>query len=351
MNILIDVGHPADVHFFKNIAKNLTKDGHTIKITARNKDVLLNLLQAYDLEYENVGGYGKTISKKLFIYVNKFYKLYTIAKKFKPDILIGFANPFVAQLGRLIQKPSINFTDTEHAKLANTLTFYFANIICTPECYRGKVPSQKHVTFNGYKELAYLHPDYFKPDPTILDDINLDKKEKFIVLRFVAWKASHDVGQHGITNKEELVRELERLGRIIIISENELNEKLEKYRINISPERIHDLLYYASLYLGEGATMASECAVLGTPAIYVNTLRLGYTDEEEERYGLVYNFSEPKTAQKQAIIKAIELLEHENLKKKWLERRDKLLCEKIDVTKFITKYIENYPIKMELSAK
>ncbi len=36
------------------------------------------------------------------------------------------------------------------------------------------------------------------------------------------------------------------------------------------------LLAYATLFIGEGATMASECAVLGTPAIYVNSLQLGY---------------------------------------------------------------------------
>ena len=41
-----------------------------------------------------------------------------------------------------------------------------------------------------------------------------------------------------------------------------------------------------TLYVGEGATTASECAVLGTHAIYVNTLNWGDTDEEEEKYQL-----------------------------------------------------------------
>jgi hypothetical protein len=97
------------------------------------------------------------------------------------------------------------------------------------------------------------------------------------------------------------------------------------------------------MYIGEGATVASEAAVLGTPALYVNTLRLGYTDEEEERYGLVYNFSDPTTGEKKAFEKAIELLGNENLKHDWQKKRGKLLKEKIDVTKWMTEFIENYP--------
>jgi len=345
MKVLIDVGHPADVHFFKNTARNLINDGHDVKITARCKDVVLNLLEAYNFEYENVGGYGKTMLDKVYEYNKKSYKLYKIIKKYKPDVLTGFANPFVAQLGRLVKIPTIVFTDTEHAKLANILTFRFADVICTPGSYSGRVPSQKHVTFDGYKELAYLHPNYFKPDPAILDRLNIAKDDRFVVLRFVSWKASHDIGQHGFINKEEFITKLKDHGRLLIASEHELSKNLEKYRISVPPEKIHDLLYYTMMYIGEGATMASEAAVLGTPAIYVNTLRLGYLDEQEEKYGLVYNFSDPKTAQEQAFRKAVELLEDKNLRRKWRKKREKLLKEKINVTAWMTEFIENYPIK------
>ncbi len=218
-------------------------------------------------------------------------------------------------------------------------------MICTPSCFEKQIDPKKQIKFDGYSELAYLHPDYFKPDPSILDRLGLSKGEKFIVIRFVAWGASHDLKQHGFANKEEFVEKLEKYGRIFISSEKTLNKEFERYRINIPPERIHDLLYYATLYIGEGATMASESAVLGTPAIYINTLRLGYTNEEEEKYGLLYNFSDKRTAQKQALIKAIELLENENLKKEWQNKKERLLNEKIDVTEFMTKFIENYAIK------
>jgi predicted glycosyltransferase len=177
----------------------------------------------------------------------------------------------------------------------------------------------------------------------VRDEIGQSKDDTFIILRFVSWSASHDIGQHGIKNKIELVRELEKYGRVFITSEGELEKGLEKYKIKVSPEKLHDLLFYASLYVGEGATTASECAILGTHAIYVNTLRLGYTDEEEEKYNLVYNFSDEKTMEKQAFDKALELLENNNLRKEGKGKREKLLKDKIDVTAFMVWFIENYP--------
>ena len=43
MNILVDIGHPAHVHLFKNMIWNLEEDGHEVKITARDKEIALYL--------------------------------------------------------------------------------------------------------------------------------------------------------------------------------------------------------------------------------------------------------------------------------------------------------------------
>ncbi len=89
--------------------------------------------------------------------------------------------------------------------------------------------------------------------------------------------------------------------------------------------------------------MASESAILGTPAIFVSTSRRGYTDELEAKYDMLYTFSDPLNAQEKSIRKAIELLEDKETKRKWLNKREKLLNDKIDVTKFMMEFIEGYP--------
>jgi predicted glycosyltransferase len=274
--------------------------------------------------------------------IKRDFQMFNFARKFKPDVIMGIHSTIAAHISKITKAKSIIFTDTEHATLANWVTFPFSDVICTPSCYK-KDLGKKQIRYNGYHELAYLHPNYFTPNPAVLDEIGLSKDDTFIILRFVSWSASHDVGQHGIKNKIELVGELEKYGQVFITSEGPLPKELEKYKIKVSPEKLHDLLFYASLYVGEGATTASECAVLGTHAIYVNTLRLGYTDEEEERYNLVYNFSDKETMEKQAFDKALELLGNNNLRNEGKRKREKLLNDKIDVTAFMVWFIENYP--------
>ena len=51
MRIFIDIGHPAHVHYFKNFIWKMEEKGHTIFISARDKEVsftsllFLSLLQ------------------------------------------------------------------------------------------------------------------------------------------------------------------------------------------------------------------------------------------------------------------------------------------------------------------
>ena len=345
MKILIDIGHPAHVHQFRNAIKILKADGHKIFVTARNKEITLDLLNKFGMNYVEVGRYKKNNTSKAVEMFRIDYKLYKLAKRFNPDVLIGgVGNVYVAHVSALINKPSILFNDTEHGTLQNLLSYPFASAICTPSCYKKDI-GNKQIRYNGYHELAYLHPNYFKPNPAVLDEIGLSKDDTFIILRFVSWTASHDVGYSGLTidTKRKAVKEFEKYGHVFITSESPLSEEFERYRIAVSPEKIHDLMYYATLLYGESATMASECAVLGTHAIYSDFAGRGYTDEEEEKYELVFNFKLDKESQRESLEKAVELLENNNLKNIGEKKRKELLKDKIDVTAFMIWFVENYP--------
>lgn len=340
MRIIVDIAHPAHVHFFKNFIWEMEKRGNEVIITAGDKEVTLKLLDNYGFKYhftcKRTTGY-----KLMFEIVKRDLQMLKFVKKYNPDIVMGIASTISAHVSRVTDAKSIVFTDTEHTKLADMITYPFSDLIVTPSCY-SKDLGKKQIRYNGYHELAYLHPNYFTPDPAVLEELGLEEGDPFIILRFVSWEASHDIGHHGIQNKIEFVKELEKYGRVLITSEGDLGPEFEKYKIKVSPEKLHDMLYYATLYIGEGATTASECAILGTHAIYVNTLRLGYTDEQEEKYGLVYNFSNPNTCEKDALNKATELLENEKLWKDGKEKKEKLLSDKIDVTEFMVNFVEEY---------
>ena len=342
MKIMIGVDHPKQVHFWKNIIKNLIIDGHDVKILATDKDITLYLLNTYELDYEVYGMHQKNMIMKAYGMMSRTYKALAVAKRFKPDIIIAGA-PYLAYVGKIIGKLYMDLTDTEHANLTHQLTHPFTDVICTPTCFKKNINPKKHVTFDGYFELAYLHPDYFMPDPSVLEELGLNKDDKFIILRFVAWGASHDVGQSGISDEMKIkyISELEKHGRVFISSEANLEKDFEKYKLKIPPEKFHSLLSYAQLYIGESGAISNEAGILGVPSVYVSSLvgTMGNFDELEKRYGLVYSFQDSKLA----LDKALELLEDKNTKKKWQKKRERLLNEKMDVTKFMTDFIEGYP--------
>lgn len=342
MKILIDINHPAHVHFFKNLIWAFENRGFTIFITARGKEITTDLLERYGFQFEVVSTIGKGIlglTRELLVHQRAVYR---ILKMNEIDLVLSIGGTFNVHACKLLHIPSLVFTDTEHAKFQNSITFPFATKIVTPSCYRDKI-GRKQVRYNGYHELAYLHPNYFKPNPAVLDEIGLDKDDTFIIMRFVSWDASHDIGQHGIQDRTALVRELEKYGQVFITSEGRLDGGLAKYQIKVSPEKMHDLLYYATLLYGESSTMASECAVLGTHAIFCDFAGRGYTDEEEERYGLVYNFKLDEDSIRSSLEKAVDLLEDNDLKNLGQNKREKLLEDKIDATAFMIWFIETYP--------
>ena len=357
MRVLFDMGHPAHVHLFKNIIFQLKKDGHEVKITARDKEVTLTLLKAYGLEYENRGAIYHGMLNKALGMVKIDLTLYRIAKKFKPDLLIGVHNPYIAHVATLLRKPGIIFTDTENVKIASLITYPFVKCILTPSFFRERVDPKKHITIRGFKETAYLDPKYFVPDPRVLEELGLSADDKFIILRFISWGASHDVGLKGIKkgDEKEMIDSLSPYGKIFITSEKPLGGELEQYRLHVTPEKIHSLLYYAQLYIGEGGTMAVESAILGTPAIHIESTADGRPTgaacgnfiELRDKYHLIYYFA----TQKEALKQAIEILNDNDSKKKWQEKRKKLMADVIDVTTWLTEFIEHYPESFQSKIK
>jgi uncharacterized protein len=343
MKIVVNVNHPGHVHLFKNFIWDMQKKGHELLITATKKDVSFTLLDNYGFNYINLGSYGNSFSKKLINLLRIDLKMYREVKCFNPDIFVGMGAISAAHVSFLLHNKCIIFEDTENSKEQIRLYLPFADVVCTPSCFKDNL-GKKQIRYNGYHELAYLHPNYFTPNPEVLKELKLEENDVFIVLRFVSWEATHDFGHTGLTfeDKKRAIAELSKYGRIFITSEKPLQKEFENYRINVSPEKIHHLLYYATLLYGESATMASECAVLGTHAIFCDYAGRGYTDEEETKYELVYNFHDERSMGKKSLAKALELLNYPDLKKKGREKRDKLIADKIDVTKFMVDTVEKF---------
>lgn len=344
MKILVDIGHPAQLHFFKNFIIRMKQEGHIVLVTVKEKDELVDLLGNYNLEYKLIGRYNKNMYLKIFdtLMINK--RLYQISKKFQPDLFLGSGSINAAHVSAILRKPCILFDDSEHTKIDKILYLPFVGLVCSPVSFFDNL-GKKHIKYNSCDELAYLHPKYFRPDSSVLVDLGMALYEKFIIVRLNKWGALHDRGQRGFSfssNDDLLVfiNELGKYGRVLLSSEISLSSIFQKYLIKTTPDKMHDLLSFASLYVGEGATMAAEAAVLGTPSIWVSSLSLGYINELRDKYALVQTCLGHKNALKESKL----LLSQPNVKLSWQQKKEKLLKEKIDITEYMINLVEKYPL-------
>tara|TARA_B100002003_G_C13601471_1_gene310124 strand:+ start:62 stop:442 length:381 start_codon:yes stop_codon:yes gene_type:complete len=110
LKLLIDIGHPAHVHYFKNFIQIMKKNSHSFLLTARDKEVVFDLLNRYGIKFTSRGKGKKTLYGKLCYIFQADFRILKLAIKFKPDIFISFASPYAAQISWLLRKPHIAFT-------------------------------------------------------------------------------------------------------------------------------------------------------------------------------------------------------------------------------------------------
>lgn len=339
MRVLVEILHPAHVHFFKNAILHWQARGDEVLVLSREKDVANALLDSTGIAYRSISRLGGNKFSLISEMLVRDARMWSEARRFRPDVLVGIMGVTIVQVAKLIGRPAVVFYDTENATITNRFVYPLAHSVCTPQCYSAPVNGH-HVTYPSYHELAYLHPHRFVADRSIVQQSGVDPAQPYFMLRFVSWQASHDVGERGfdLQAKLRLVELLGRSGQVLISSEHPLPDELERFRFNAPVQHIHHFIAHARMLIGESATMASEAAVLGVPAFYIADTGRGYTDELEEKYGLVFNF---KLAEfDRAIAQVQALLNDPRLAALFAERRARMLAERVDATQWIVDYVD-----------
>lgn len=343
MKILFYLHHPAHFHLFRHTIRKLKADGHAITIVATKKDVLEDLLRSEGWEYENFLPHGRKDNKFSIALglLKQDLRLLTKCIAHRPDLLIGTSTE-ICHIGYLLRIPNIfvNEDDADVIPLVKKLAHPFAKYLLSPDVCNTGMP-QKTISYKGYHELAYLHPNVFTADKNVVRKY-FNPDEKYFILRFAKLKAHHDSGVQGIDSATatRLIELMRQHGKVYITAERELEKEFEPYRLNIKPIDMHHVMAFASLYIGDSQTMAAEAGVLGVPFIRYNDFvgRIGYLRDIEDHYQLGYGI---KPGNPQILLdKVSELLNTKDLNKIWETKRAKMLSEKIDVTKFFVELFE-----------
>lgn len=343
MRIAVDISHPAHFHFFKCAIETWKVQGHDVLILARDKDLTLQLLDETGWPYHCLSSARQGKSGLAIELMEHGSKAWRLLGKHHSQVVVAVSGAFIAYAAKLRGIPLLVYYDTEHAKIANKISYPLATRIFTPRAYQGNL-GEKHERYNGYQELAYLHPNRFTPDPEKLKIEGIQPDEPFTFVRLVSWTSHHDTHDFGVTDLHEVVRRLEQFGKVLISAESPLPPDLKQYERKGKSGDVHHVLAFARLFFGESATMASEAAQLGVPGIFLSTSSRGYTDEQEKLYQMVFNFNGESAKQELALHCAEQILADPQSRQTFIQRHTHLISDVIDVTALVLESVEKYAL-------
>jgi hypothetical protein len=193
-------------------------------------------------------------------------------RDYRPDIVLSIGGITTSLPSRLLGIPNIALTDTETAELCNRIAFPFADRVLTPEWFTRDF-GRRHYRYRSFHEWSYLHPHEFTPDPELVKGEGIDPDQPYAVVRFVRWDAVHDQGEKGFSAEDaiRLIQQLSSRMKVVLTTETPPPEALRKFAIAIRIDRMHHVMAFAKLVVGESPSMCAEAALMGVPSVLASS--------------------------------------------------------------------------------
>jgi predicted glycosyltransferase len=214
----------------------------------------------------------------------------TIFKE-KPDISLSHGSRSLILLSSLLGIPTIHFFDYEFIKF---LPFLKPSLGIAPEMINSpdliKNFKWGYQGYCGLKEDVYVSS--FKPDPSVLQKLNLNEKDIVATIRPPATEAHY----HNPESEKLFLEVIEYLGsnpdvRQVILPRNEKTQRnlvhrtwpkwCEERKIIIPDEALDglNLIWHSDFIVSGGGTMNREAAALGVPVYSIFRGKIGKVDK------------------------------------------------------------------------
>jgi predicted glycosyltransferase len=329
-SVVIDLTHYPHVNFYKHAIKSLTEKDINVHVVLRPRGKLVDIFQKECpyVPFVLIGQYRKTVLGKMVDMINRDIVFLKYLRKMKFDTGTGFGSITIAHASRFFEKPPVIFGDDLEHKLVHYLIKPFATRIVVPSSAQGK----NLLKYNGFKELAYLHPNHFTPNKNVLEPYNLNPYE-YVFLREVS-NASLNYRRMEMGKLSKILDYLKQMDLKILLSieDKSLINLFKDHCIILKEpvEDIHSLLHFASLTLSSGDSMARESCLVGTPAIYTGGRDMAINNELIKRSCMF------KVEDEKSIKNTVEYIINNDIKKE-VEARIKHAIEHewVDTTQVI----------------
>jgi uncharacterized protein len=302
--IWVDLTNPAHVVVLRPLVELLEADEHEVALTARPLSHTTELLDDWGHPYTAIGHHGgaSRLGKALAA-GSRTAQAFAFARGKRFDYGLAHGSTDLPPVARVLGFPNTTMFDYEWARLQHELNCRLATRVLVPDAipaeriapYGARPP--KLVRYPGLKEEYYLAD--FEPEPSVLDELGLDREPVTAVVRTAPSYALYLGGSENELLPRVLRRLLDEGAQVVVLARTdeqrsalrELDPEL------VVPERAVDgrsLAALADLVVSAGGTMIREAAVLGTPVWSIFEGRLGGVDEQLVAEGRVRLLRDPQ---------------------------------------------------------
>ncbi len=330
--------HPYHVDFFENLHYELEQKGHDVHCFVRDDKINRRYLDGSDLDHSF---YGSDPEGRFPYFASGYRNQLSLARKlirFKPDLIFSVNSIPTSPFNSVFNMYTIVFLDRRLRKKTENAIFNHADKIATPDCYPFDVPSKKQISYHSYHPYAYLHPNRFEPDPSVLDSLEVGSKE-YILVSFAkrSWEGFTEEDLLPRKEKIDLVRNLSEHRKVFVDGRGSLPEPLEEYVPSIPLKRYNHLMANAELVVGDDPIICSEAGVLGIPWILIAEKSTPTLEEQEIKYEI--------GSRVESIDEADDLTEMiltGEIEPDFERSRREILSDKMDLTDWMIKLVDIY---------
>lgn len=288
-SIWIDLDNSPHVPFFHPIVNELHERGYQTMITVRDYAQTRELANLFHLDYQLIGRhYGKNkIMKIAGLIWRSLEMLPTVVRK-KPAIALSHGARSQMLLAGVLHIPSVLIADYEHSR---HLPFLNPSMIIVPEVIPDSaihLKTGRIRKYPGIKEDVYI--SQFTPNPGILEELGLSKKDVIVTVRPPASEA-HYHNPKSDELFESVVQYLCRKEgvRIVVLPRDKKQDRslrsvwwksFDEGKIIIPKRAVNglDLIWCSDLVISGGGTMNREAAALGVPVYSIFCGQIGAVD-------------------------------------------------------------------------
>ncbi|MEN8007121.1 MAG: DUF354 domain-containing protein [Candidatus Krumholzibacteriota bacterium] len=289
MKIWFDADNGPHVLIMRPLLGELTRRGHEVVFTARDRTSTCELLDLYGFSYRKVGAeYGKGMSGKVRGTLGRAWALTRAMRGVGPAVSFGHGSRALPIAARIMGVPTVTMYDYEWVdpRLFN----WFCRSILMPEaitpdrCSAAGISSDKVVSYPGFKEELYLGGRDL--DTTIAADLGLRQDAVKVLLRPPATTAHYHNPEAEII-LDAILEKLASVDDVQLVFLPRTPDQLalpKKAGVSeiIVPQKVYDgpsLVATMDMVISGGGTMTREAAIMGVPSYSFFRGKSGMVDE------------------------------------------------------------------------